>query len=115
MQTLEVRIADVFAGVVERRQNGNFRFEYDPKYVEGKLRVPLSYSMPITQRAHGTRLIGNWMWGLLPDNEATLNRWAERYKVSASSPFGILKEMGEDCQVLFRLRRPVSILLGERM
>ena len=114
MQTLEVRIADEFAGIVEQRSNGNFRFQYDAEYVLGKLPIPLSYSMPITQRTHGMRLIGNWMWGLLPDNEATLNRWAQRYKVSARNPFALLREMGEDCPGAVQLAPPGFDFTGRK-
>jgi serine/threonine-protein kinase HipA len=105
-QTLEVRIADEFAGVVVQRPNGSFRFEYDPAYAEGRRRVPLSYSMPLTRRTHGMRPIANWMWNLLPDNEAALKRWAQRYKVSARNPFALLREMGEDCPGAVQLAPP---------
>jgi serine/threonine-protein kinase HipA len=37
------------------------------------------------------------MWGLLPDNDITLDRWARRFQVSARSPFALLSAMGEDC------------------
>jgi serine/threonine-protein kinase HipA len=86
-RTLEVHIADALAGVVTQRPGGNFRFEYDAAYAADRTSIPLSQSMPVTQRTHGTRSIANWMWGLLPDNEVTLNRWAQRYKVSARNPF----------------------------
>ena len=105
-RTLEVHIADVPAGVVTQRPNGNFRFEYDPTYTSGPASIPLSFSMPLTQRAHGTRAIGNWMWGLLPDNEVTLNRWAQRYHVSARNPFALLAAMGEDCPGAVQLAPP---------
>ncbi len=105
-QTLEVHIADMLAGVIEQRANGNFRFEYHPAYAEGPLRIPLSYSMALTRREHGTRQIGNWMWGLLPDNEVTLNRWSQRIKVSARNPFALLRAMGEDCPGAVQLAPP---------
>ena len=78
-RTLEVHIVDVLAGIVTQRPNGNYRFEYDPDYAADAASIPLSFSMPLTQRAHGTRAIATWMWGVLPDNEVTLNRWAQRY------------------------------------
>ena len=105
-RTLEVRIADAIAGIVIERSNGRFRFEYDPAYVEREGRIPISHSMPVTQRVHGTRAIGNWMWGLLPDNEATLDRWAQRTRVSASNPMALLSKMGEDCPGAVQLTPP---------
>lgn len=105
-RTLEIHIADVLAGVVTQRPNGNFRFEYDPDYASGRDSIPLSFSMPTTQRTHGTRAIANWMWGLLPDNEVILNRWAQRYQVSARNPFTLLAAIGEDCPGAVQLAPP---------
>ena len=50
------------AGVVTQRSGGNFRFEYDPDYAADPASIPLSYSMPLTKRVHGTRAITSWMW-----------------------------------------------------
>ena len=111
-RTLEVYIADVLAGIVTQRPGGNFRFEYDAAYAADPASIPLSQSMPLTQRTHGTRSIANWMWGLLPDNEVTLNRWAQRYKVSARNPFALLTAMGEDCPGAVQLAPPGFDLAG---
>ncbi len=37
------------------------------------------------------------LWGLLPDNEATLQRWASRFQVSPRNPLALLSHVGEDC------------------
>jgi serine/threonine-protein kinase HipA len=38
------------------------------------------------------------LWGLLPDNDLVLSRWAREFHVSASSPFSLLSTpIGEDC------------------
>ena len=111
-RALEVHIADVLAGIVTQRPGGNFRFEYDAAYAADCASIPLSQSMPLTQRTHGTRSIANWMWGLLPDNEVTLNRWAQRYRVSARNPFALLAAMGEDCPGAVQLSPPGFDLAG---
>lgn len=112
VRSLEVHVVDVLAGVVTQRPNGSFRFEYDPGYAADTASIPLSFSMPLTQRVHGTRAIANWMWGLLPDNEVTLNRWAQRYQVSARNPFALLSAMGEDCPGAVQLVPPGFDLAG---
>ena len=56
-RTLEVHIADTFAGVVTQRPGGTFRFDYDPTYAANPASIPLSHAVPITQRSHGTRPI----------------------------------------------------------
>ena len=105
-RTLEVHLDDKLAGIVTQRTGGNFRFEYAPDYAIEPTSIPLSFSMPLTQRTHGTRAIANWMWGLLPDNEVTLSRWAQRYRVSARNPFALLAAIGEDCPGAVQLAPP---------
>ena len=105
-RTLDVSIADLLVGVVTQRPNGNFRFEYNTAYAATPTSIPLSFSLPLAKRTHGTRAIANWMWGLLPDNEVTLNRWAQRYRASARNPFALLAAMGEDCPGAVQLAPP---------
>jgi serine/threonine-protein kinase HipA len=35
--------------------------------------------------------------GLLPDNEAVLDRWGREFQVSSGNPFALLSHVGEDC------------------
>ena len=54
--------------------------------------------MPTQIRSHPDRTVTPWLWGLLPDNEAVLLRWAREFHASASSPFSLLATpIGEDC------------------
>jgi serine/threonine-protein kinase HipA len=42
-------------------------------------------------------VVTNFLWGLLPDNERTLDAWARRFQVSARNPVALLSHVGEDC------------------
>ena len=60
--------------------------------------------MPTQVPSHADRAVAPWLWGLLPDNEAVLSRWARQFHVSASSPFSLLSTpIGEDCAGAVRL------------
>jgi serine/threonine-protein kinase HipA len=96
-KTLNVLLADSPAGVITLRPGGTHKFEYLPSWQQNPRAIPLSYSMPLQQDAHGTRVITDFMWGLLPDNENTLRRWGTRFKISPHSPFALLAAIGEDC------------------
>ena len=37
------------------------------------------------------------LWGLLPDNERVLDRWAKKFQVSARNVFALISHVGEDC------------------
>ena len=50
-RTLEVHLGDKLAGIVTQRTGGNFCFEYELTYAAKPTSIPLSFSMPLTQRA----------------------------------------------------------------
>ena len=96
-EVLVVILDDVVAGTVTRDERGRLRFDYAADY-EKSAATPLSLSMPIPVRSHPDRVITPWLWGLLPDSEAVLSRWARHFQVSAASPFSLLASpVGEDC------------------
>ncbi len=95
---LLVVLEDSVAGTVTRLRGGRLRFDYREEYVERRGATPLSVSMPLQVRSHADHVIAPWLWGLLPDNDAVLRRWARQFHVSASSPFSLLATpVGEDC------------------
>ena len=58
---------------------------------------PLSLSMPIAAKEHGRSVVEAFLWGLLPDNEQVLDRWAAKFQVSARNVFALISHVGEDC------------------
>jgi serine/threonine-protein kinase HipA len=87
----------VVIGKVTRERSGRLRFEYADEWRHHPDAIPLSLSMPLVRAAHPHAAIDAFLWGLLPDNEQTLARWASRFHVSARNAFGLLTQMGEDC------------------
>ena len=83
-------LRDTTAGIVTRLHGGRLRFDYDEDYRKKPGATPLSVSMPIQVRSHPDHVISPWLWGLLPNNEAVLARWARQFHASASSPFSML-------------------------
>ena len=113
--SLLVILEDQTAGTVTRLHGGRLRFDYSDEYRERSGGTPLSLSMPIQVRSHPDQVVTSWLWGLLPDNDAVLRRWAREFHVSASSPFSLLATpVGEDCAgaVRFALPEEVDRVLG---
>ena len=113
--SLLVILEDQTAGTVTRQRGGRLRFDYSDEYRERSGGTPLSLSMPIQVRSHPDQVVTSWLWGLLPDNDAVLRRWAREFHVSASSPFSLLATpVGEDCAgaVRFALPEEVDRVLG---
>ncbi|MGY3033782.1 serine/threonine-protein kinase HipA [Bradyrhizobium sp. USDA 4354] len=59
--------------------------------------LPLSLSMPLAAEEHGPATVQAFLWGLLPDNEQVLERWAKKFQVSARNVFALISNVGEDC------------------
>jgi serine/threonine-protein kinase HipA len=112
---LVVILDDLVAGTVTRLHGGRLRFDYNDEYQERSGGTSLSLSMPFQVRSHPDAVVTPWLWGLLPDNEAVLRRWAREFHVSASSPFSLLATaIGEDCAgaVRFALPEEADRVLG---
>ncbi len=104
---LVVVLGDQVAGTLTRLAGGPLRFDYDPAYREAETPTPLSLSMPPRIATHPDRVVAPWLWGLLPDNEAVLRRWARELQASASSAFSLLSTpVGEDCAGAVRFVAP---------
>lgn len=83
-------------GVV-RQTSGRLSFRYEESWRSAPGAYPLSLSLPLAARDHAHMAINAFLWGLLPDNEIVLDRWAKRFHVSARSSFALIGKVGEDC------------------
>ncbi|MHA6731251.1 type II toxin-antitoxin system HipA family toxin [Devosia sp. A369] len=94
---LDVYISGRRVGELHQLQSGKLSFSYDDAWMNGRIAIPLSLSMPTIANTYDGKAIESFLWGLLPDNEQTLSRWAQRFQVSARNPFALLKNVGRDC------------------
>jgi serine/threonine-protein kinase HipA len=113
---LVVLIGGRRAGVVTMNAQGRFALTYNEEYLDTKNATPLSLSMPLAQRDHGAGPVRAFLWGLLPDDDQVLQRWARTYQVSAGNPFALLRHVGEDCAGAAQFVRPDrvdAVMAGE--
>jgi serine/threonine-protein kinase HipA len=80
-----------------RHERGRLSFVYADPWRDAPGAYPLSLSMPLAAAAHPHAAIEPFLWGLLPDNELVLSRWAQRFQVSPRNAFALLGQVGEDC------------------
>lgn len=112
--TLTVLMGTAVAGTLSRPAENRLRFEYDDAYRAQSGATPLSLSMPLAIKVHADTAsrqpVTNFLWGLLPDNEAVLERWARHYQVRLSSPIFLLgTPVGEDCAGAVAFCRPENL------
>ena len=103
---LIVLINDQAIGQVTQGNSGRFDFRYADDWLSNPSAIPLSLSMPLANPHHGDDAIRPYMWGLLPDSEATLAAWATRFGASPRNPFSLLSHVGEDLQGAVQMVAP---------
>jgi serine/threonine-protein kinase HipA len=92
MADLHVIIDGRTAAFITRTNTREAELEYDSEW-DG---APLSTSLPVTRRHHRAAAVTPYLWGLLPDNDAVIGRWARDAQVSATDVVGLLAAVGED-------------------
>jgi serine/threonine-protein kinase HipA len=80
-----------------KQSNDALSFTYSDHWRSTPGAYPLSTAMPLNGRIYGNAQVSGFLWGLLPDNETVLQRWAKRFQVSSRNPFALLSHVGEDC------------------
>jgi serine/threonine-protein kinase HipA len=103
---LIVLLSDREVGRVRQDQRSRLRFIYNDEWREARGAYPLSLSMPLAASEHPHHVIEAFIWGLLPENELVLERWAKKFQVSARSAFGLISHVGEDCAGAVQFVRP---------
>ncbi|MFW5876369.1 MAG: type II toxin-antitoxin system HipA family toxin [Myxococcota bacterium] len=96
-------------GVVQRAAHERLRFTYYEDWRGDPQAVPLSLSMPLAAREHGPDRVEPFLWNLLPDNEAILQAWGKRFRVSPRNVFGLLSHVGADCAGAVQLVSPERV------
>ncbi|MGA8610516.1 MAG: type II toxin-antitoxin system HipA family toxin [Xanthobacteraceae bacterium] len=93
-------------GRVERDTRGRLALTYAEDWRQAPGAYSLSFTMPLASAQHGHKPIETFLWNLLPDNDAVLQRWARQFQVSARNPFALLSHVGEDCAGAVQFVRP---------
>ena len=96
MNELFVLLEGRDVGLVQQK-NGRLTFKYTDTWRSAPGAYPLSLSMPLAAAEHPHAAIDPFLWGLLPDNELVLSRWAKKFQVSPRNAFALISHVGEDC------------------
>jgi len=84
------------AGLLET-SGSRTRLTYTDAWLSGGGAYPLSQSLPLQPGPLTGAPVVNFLWGLLPDNERTLDAWGRQFHVSVRNPVALLACVGEDC------------------
>ncbi len=106
---LHVLLSNRMIGRVIQDERGRLNFTYEEGWRDVRGAYPLSLSMPLAALSHRHDAISAFVWGLLPDNELVLDRWAKKFQVSARNPFALIANVGEDCAGAVQFVRPERV------
>lgn len=96
MTELHVYMGSSRVGVLDGSDPRSLSFTYDEPWIEDPKATPLSVSLPKRLGVYRHAELVPYLWGLLPDNERVLARWARDYQCSASNVFALLENVGTD-------------------
>ena len=98
MTELLVLIEDQLVGTIDadRQGGGRLTFRYETSWLESAQRYPITLAMPLADIEYRHRAVFSYLWNLLPENPAVLQRWAQQFHVSAANPAKLLAHVGED-------------------
>jgi len=84
------------AGVITR-ENGRIILTYEPEYHREPTSTPLSLSMPLSGVEYKRKPVVAYLEGLLPDNAAVKQRWAQALGLDSTDALRLIAAMGTDC------------------
>lgn len=99
---LRVIICEVPAGTLHQDAAGLPSFRYDDAYAG----MPLSLTMPVSNRIYRHDVVRPYLFGLLPDDERQRRAIATEHEVSANNPVALLDHIGLDCPGGVQFCRP---------
>jgi len=86
-----------------RRSGGVHELVYSDSWLELSGALPLSLSLPLTDKRHKGNRVYNYFDNMLPDSMAIRNRIQARFGAATNQPFDLLSCIGRDCVGALRL------------
>lgn len=113
---LTVLMSGQTAGRVTRPAGGGpLMFTYDETYADGPAAVPLSLSMPLTQRHYADARVQGWLEGLLPGHSRVRRHWAAKHAAASVEPFDLLAtRVGLECAGAVQFCGPETLADAQR-
>ena len=80
-----------------QRSGGVNELVYNDAWLELRGALPLSLSLPLTDKRHKGDVVYNYFDNILPDSMEIRNRIQARFGVKTNQPFDLLSCIGKDC------------------
>lgn len=97
MASLFIYMNGYEVGEYIQHRSGAQEFIYCDYWLNNKSAVPLSLSLPLTEKSHKGDNVYNYFDNLLPDSPEIRKRIQSRFNAKTNRPFDLLAEIGMDC------------------
>lgn len=97
MASLFVYMNGYEVGEYIQRRSGAQEFIYSDTWLGNGSAIPLSLSLPLTDKIHKGNFVYNYFDNLLPDSMDIRNRIQSRFGTETNKPFDLLSQIGRDC------------------
>jgi len=97
MASLFVYMNGYEVGEYIQHRSGAQEFIYSDEWLNRKSAVPLSLSLPLTDKIHKGDKVYNYFDNLLPDSTEIRKRIQSRFNAKTNRPFDLLAQIGMDC------------------
>jgi len=88
------------------KAGGRARLTYGDAWRRDRRATALSLSLPLVAAEHDVKPVEAFLWGLLPDNDQIIERWARAFHVSPRNAYAMISHVGEDCAGAVQFVRP---------
>ena len=90
-----VYVQNNFAGIIEETDEG-YAFSYSIEYMESENAVPVSLTMPLSNKAYESNVLFPFFDGLIPEGWL-LDIVNRNWKIDPQDRFGLLLAVCKDC------------------
>ena len=112
MASLFVYMNGYEVGEYIQHRGGAQEFIYSDSWKSTDYAIPISLSMPLTEKKHKGDIVYNFFDNLLPDNKDIRQRIQTRFGTKTDQAFDLLTRIGQDCVGAIQLlsaREPVNV------
>lgn len=95
MKQAKVFLKDMFAGILTEDDMG-YEFRYEPEYLKSDDALPVSLTLPLTEKSYRDKVLFPFFDGLIPEGWL-LDIAEQNWKISARDRFSLLLACCKDC------------------
>lgn len=95
MKQAKVFLKDMFAGTLTEDDMG-YEFIYEPEYLKSEDALPVSLTLPLTEKPYRDKILFPFFDGLIPEGWL-LDIAEQNWKISARDRFSLLLACCKDC------------------